>query len=65
MSRSKPKASSKRLTGGEKILAGLRELHHAIIGGDKSKLAVHTVETPDPASHPSANRASLVHRKNT
>jgi putative transcriptional regulator len=35
--------------GGEKILAGLRELHEAIVGGDTSKLTVHTVEIDDPA----------------
>lgn len=45
------KTSANRSRGGEKILAGLRELHDAIVGGDKSKLTVHTVEISDPACY--------------
>jgi DNA-binding transcriptional regulator YiaG len=47
----KAKSNRKHPAGGEKILAGLRELHDAIIGGDTSKLTVHTVEIPDPARY--------------
>ncbi|HSZ55224.1 MAG TPA: hypothetical protein VK797_06155 [Tepidisphaeraceae bacterium] len=45
------KKRSKRLSGGEKIVAGLRELHDAVIGGDASKLTVHTVEIPGPSTY--------------
>ena len=44
-------AKRNRATGGEKILAGLRELHDAIVGGDTSKLTVHAVEIPDPTAY--------------
>ncbi len=47
----KARQKRKREGGGEKILAGLRELHDAIIGGDTSKLTVHTVEISDPAEY--------------
>jgi len=43
---SKPRQT--RPTGGEKILAGPRELHEALIGGDTSKLTLRSVEIPEP-----------------
>jgi hypothetical protein len=44
----KSKTKLRQAGGGEKILTGLRELHDAMIGGDTSKLTLHTVEIPDP-----------------
>lgn len=40
-----------RLKAGEKILAGLRELQDAIVGGDASKLTLRTVQIPEPAHY--------------
>ena len=47
--------------GGEKILAGLRQLHDAVVGGDTSKLTVHTVEIADPADWGSRRVKALRH----
>lgn len=41
-------ARQSRPRGGEKLLAGLRELHDALVGGDASKLTLRTVEISEP-----------------
>jgi putative transcriptional regulator len=55
------KANRSRPKAGEKILAGLRELHDAIVGGDVSKLTLRTVEIPDPRSYGPRDIKSLRH----
>jgi putative transcriptional regulator len=48
--------------GGEKILAGLRELHDALVGGDRSKLTLRTVEIPQPHPYGPSQIKTLRHR---